>query len=266
MNENNDNAISVSGAETTALAPYTALSEDLRQVKDIITENLGAGGISEFDLTKIKVPSGGGIAFELVDPVKGTEVSQSFRAIIIAAHDIRGYWPESIDETGGVPPQCHSNDAITGIGAPGGSCTTCPLAQFGSEIKQNGERGAGQACKQMKQLLLLREGTGSFLPEVLNVPPTSLGPYRKHAFALAGRKAPVSSVVTEFSLAKQKSAGGVTYAQLAFKPVAALGDGDLAQVRQYSSFIKPMFETQPRQLAAAPTVKAPPPQAGNEAF
>jgi hypothetical protein len=195
--------------------------------------------MSEFDLTKIRIPAGGGAAFEVTNP-GGDAVVQHFRAIVIAARDIRVYWEKAYEESGGgVPPDCHSSNGLVGIGQPGGVCQSCPMAQFGSDQDKR-----GQACKQVKQLFLLREGSGNLMPEVFLVPPTSLKNYRQHSLRLSGQLAPVWSVITEIGLNKAQSRSGFKYSQATFKTARALEAPELAKVRQYVHMFKPLLGVQ----------------------
>jgi hypothetical protein len=232
-------------AQTMELVQITALAADLAAVKEILTENLGAGGMSEFDLQKIKIPSGGGIAFEVTD-IDGEKAVPKIKAVILFHRDQRAYWPNSLDETGGVAPDCHSNDALVGIGSPGGTCASCPLALFGSAKK-----GKGQACKQTKQLFVLREGSDSILPEVFSVPPTSLGNFKKLALMLGGRGVGVTGIVVEIGLTKEKNAAGTAYSEATFKPVRILTSEEKTKVEQFAALYKPMMDAAPITIPAS---------------
>src|SRR5438309_2014189 len=123
------NQITTSASNGGALVQIAALSADLAAVGAVIAENLGAGGMSEFDLPRIKMPSGESPFYTITD-MEGDKAEKTFRAVILLARDARGYWAGSIDETGGgTPPDCHSDDGKVGIGNPGGDCGTCSLNQ-----------------------------------------------------------------------------------------------------------------------------------------
>jgi hypothetical protein len=188
----------------------------------------------------------------------GSVFVPSFRAVILYARDSRGYWPQSLDETGGVPPQCHSNDLKAGIGNPGGACAACPLAQFGSDAK-----GKGQACKQTKQLFLMREGVKGFLPEIFAAPPTSLKTYRHYMMALGNEGCPVYGVITEIGLVKVDRPGTTAFSQATFRVAEALSDSDILRVEAYAEYIQKLFGAS----SAATQASAEPSQgAGDPAF
>ena len=231
-------------AQSMEVMQITALQADLAAVKQVLAENLGAGGMSEFDLQRIKIPAGGGISFEVTD-LDGEKTVPKIKAVILLHRDVRGYWPDP--DTTGVPPACHSNDCVSGIGDPGGLCGRCPLAQFGSAAK-----GKGQACKQVKQLFLLRDGSDSILPEVFNAPPTSLNNFKKLALMLGGRGVGLSGVVIEIGLTTQKNEGGQKYSEATFKPVSVLSSEEKAKVQELAAIYRPMMDAAAKTIDAAP--------------
>ena len=79
-------------AQSMEVMQITALQADLAAVKQVLAENLGAGGMSEFDLQRIKIPAGGGIAFEVTD-LDGEKSVPKIKAVILLHRDVRGYWP-----------------------------------------------------------------------------------------------------------------------------------------------------------------------------
>lgn len=171
----------------------------------VMADNTGGGGITPFDLDRVKVPSGGSKAWEL--PTLGDpEVARTFDGIIVHWREPRSYWKNPLDETGGgSPPDCSSVDGITGVGDPGGTCAVCPMAQWGSARNASG----GQACKQMRLLFVVRES--ALLPLALFAPPTSIAPLKKYFLRLASQGKRYSDVVTTFSLGTARSGGGIEY-------------------------------------------------------
>lgn len=247
---------------TTALAPIAVMAVDIPRLKESLTESLGGYGMSVFDLQRIKMPAGGGPAFT-VSGLEGEEAIQKFQCAVIHARPGRAYWPNSVDETGGgQPPDCSSNDSITGHGEPGGTCAVCPLAQFGSH-----RDGRAQACKQVQNLFVFREGSDSQLPELFVLPPTSLGAWRKFAVTLAGRLLSPSSVLIEVGLQKAKSGGGVSYAQATFRAVRVLNPDEIARVKALAQVFRPLFggpTVMPDDPAAAPPAAQEAPTASVE--
>ena len=153
---------------------FLVLGPRAEEMREILRENLGDGqSISAADLRRIKVPTGGATTW-LVPPISGDEAQPVLRGIIMHRGYRRAYWEKGMDEGGGkARPQCSSDDGITGVGNPGGSCEQCPLAQFGSHKR----KPDAQACKHMMMLFMLPEN--SILADIIVVPPSSLGMMRK---------------------------------------------------------------------------------------
>ena len=247
MSEENTSAI---GAPADpAIAPFKALHVDIAKLKRRLLNNMGPAGLTEFDLTHIQVPSGDTPAFQLPTPEGKPQLEMSFRAIILGARDGRAYWPSK--KAGNTPPQCASRDGVIGVGDPGGRCDVCPLAQFGSDIGEGGERGRGQACKQFKQIVLIRAGE-SRLPDILNVPPTSLGSFKNYSLRLTTLlDLDLQGVVTEITLSTQKNADGTKYMRLEFNSVEPLPEAAVERVFNYVDEIGGLINP-PRRIEAAP--------------
>jgi len=196
---------------------------------EIMRENVGAGGITPFDLDRVKVPAGGGAAWEIPTLTGETDVAKAFEGIIVAWREPRSYWLKGLDEGGGggQPPDCSSDDGERGTGTPGGECAECPLAQFGS-----GKEQRGQACKQMRLLFIVREN--ALLPIALFAPPTSIANIRKYFLRLASEGKRYSDVVTRFSLGKATSGGGIDYSKVDVNVVRVLTDAERGAVLEYS--------------------------------
>jgi hypothetical protein len=227
-------------AASTALRVLNSDS-NLDLVQAAIAENIGVGGITEFDFDRIKIPAGGGLAFN-VTTLEGEDSEKTITGVIVLARDARAYWQKSLDEGGGnQPPDCHSNDGIVGIGTPGGDCAKCSFAQFGSDTKVvNGAtvQGRGQACKAIRQLFLLRND--SLLPVVLALPPTSLKAAKQYMLRLAGQGVPYWAVVTKIGLEQTQNAGGIKYSKATFAFAGMLSDDQKAKAKQYSDMLKPL--------------------------
>jgi hypothetical protein len=252
---------------TTEPGGFVALNHDIAEVRGFIEENLAGQDVSEFDLTRLSVPSGKAQKYRWEIPtLEGSEAVDEIKGIIVFQKQTRAFWPQTIDEGGGnVPPSCSSPDARFGFGKqwataedpdPDGeprrlACAQCPQAQFGSD-----RQGRGQACKQTTQLFLLME-TG-FLPAVVQVPPTSLGAVKKYMLALANAGVRFDQVVTVFGLDKRANQGGTEYAQVAPRLGGRLDPQTAERARSYGETLRPQFEA----AAAAPLQTPPAPGDG----
>lgn len=220
-------------SEQTALVKkdsFTALTKDRERVKKVIAANLGnVPDASAFSLPRIKTPSGGGQTWN-IPTAQGEESAKRLDCIILAHQPCRGYWPGEFK--GGEPPRCSSPDGATGFGDPGGSCRSCPYAQW-----ESAANGRGQACKAMWRLFILREG--AILPYTLTLSPTSIRPFTSYMTTLSLSGLPYFGVITRIGLEKAQNPDGITYAQATFQQVGELGEDDEGRVEEYSEMVEP---------------------------
>lgn len=121
-----------------------------------------------------------------------------FEGIIIDQQATNSYWPEKIEPgQPAKPPMCYSMDSIVpDLGseiAQSKKCKQCPMNQFGSD-------GKGKACKNMKRLHILMDG--SVLPRRLTVAPTSIISTNEYLTILIDMGLSYRAVLTKFSLDK----------------------------------------------------------------
>jgi len=209
---------------------FPVLCGDTESTFAAIKDNLGSDGLDITSLDRVKVPAGGGIAFE-VPTLEGTDSAKELEGVIVAWKDSRAYWEGSYGG-GNEPPECSSHDCISGTGNPGGSCAVCPMAEFGSA-----ENGSGQACKQMRTILLLTNGRT--LPIAIIVPPTSLKNVKKYFLRLASSGKRYSDVVSRFSLVKQKNGTGIEYSEIEVAVARRLEADECAGAKSYGEAIVP---------------------------
>ena len=184
-------------------------------------------GVSDFQLNRIKIPAGGGMAWE-VESLEGTEVHQDLDVLILAVKgNQKSWWSTTMEEGGGgTPPSCSSKDGINGFGvntldaapdAPPSKhrCSECQWNQFGSA-------GAGKACKDHSLLFFFREG--SRIPSLLVVPATSQKALQGFVLKLIDAGKRFEGCVTKLSLNKAQSQSGITYSTLGLSWVADLDE------------------------------------------
>ena len=220
--------------EIVKLDAYREVLANPAGVLEAMRENVGGTPIRASELARIKIPAGGGKAWELPDG----KVAAEFSGVVIHTADARRYWAEGLDggAGGGKPPDCASDDAVTGHGEPGGSCARCPLAEFGSDAKG----GRGQACKQVRLLFVLMPG--ELLPSVVSLPPTSLKPARSFMLRLASKGTPYYGIVTRFRLETDKNKDGVAYSRVAMEQAGdRLTTEEVAKLRSLRDAYAPLF-------------------------
>lgn len=183
-----------------------------------------------FQLERIKLPSGGMTAFEVpAGDGENTELAKEIEGVILYNHPVYSYYREAY-KGGNNPPDCGSFDGISGSGEPGGTCKTCPFNQFGS-----GE-GKGKACKNRRMLYILREN--EIFPMMLNLPTGSLKGFTKYVQSLLTRGKRPHQVVTKISLRKASNSGGIDYSQAVFKAVRTLEEKEQQNIDSMSEQMK----------------------------
>ncbi len=203
----------------------------------------------QMSFPKIKIPSGGTLQFEIpTDEPDNPDYTKVLEGIILYHHPNYAYWPAGKEYDENTPPLCTSVDGKTGIGDPGGICANCALNEFGSAAE-----GAGKACKNMRQIYLLRNG--DFMPYSLALPPTSLKPFNdflKQAFILR-RRASYGSII-QISLKKMNN-GANDYSVAVFRRVLDFDGEKLAQVSAYVEGFKQQMKLALEQRAESNEVR-----------
>jgi len=187
---------------------------------------------SEVPFDRVKIPAGGGLAFEIPgDDPENPDVAKELIGVIVDHHLINAFWQDKYSG-GNTPPECSSMEGRVGTGTPGGSCKLCPLNQFGS-----GEGGLGKACQNKHRIYVLR--SGEFLPLLLTVPATSLknlGDYALKRVLAKGHS--LNQVITKITLKRDKNQGGIEYSCAQFTLVGALPEEKAQDICRYSQVIK----------------------------
>ena len=186
----------------------------------------------QMTMQRVKIPGGGNLQFEIRgDDPDNPDYERKLVGVILHHHFANAYWPDGSEYDDSVPPLCQSFDGKQGYGVPGGVCTTCAFNQFGSTAN-----GSGKACKNMRQVYLLR--SGEYLPLQLSLPPTSLRPFNDFMnLAFVARRRPSYSAIVEIGL-KRAESGGYTYSVATFRKVRELEGESLAAVKSYAANFK----------------------------
>lgn len=213
-------------AENFAIVP---MSEDIAQM---LTEELDGMGQVPFDA--VKIPSGGGLSFELSgDDPDNPETAQTLTGVIVHHHPVNVYWEHDFDGAGGLP-DCSSPDGKHGLNAKTGEvldCASCPYNQFGSG------KGNSKACKNTHRVYLLREN--ETLPILLTLPPTSLRAFKDYLakrLIMKGKRS--TDVLTSIKLKREKNADGIAYSACVFTKAGDLTPDQIAAVKPVAAWVK----------------------------
>lgn len=217
---------------TSVDANVNSYSKSNVKLSTLIAEEMDGLTLS-FD--RIKVPSGGGTAFEISsENSESPDMVKELQAVILFHHPVHAYYTEKY--TGGNnPPDCGSVDGHIGIDQETGevkNCRECEFAQFGSS-----ETG-GKACKQRRRIYLLK--SDEVLPTLLSLPTGSLGEFSKYIMRLLSKGKKSNSVVTKLTLRKAQNSGGINYSQVVCSVLRDLNADEQVAIDSISAEIKKM--------------------------
>jgi hypothetical protein len=201
---------------------------------DIIAANYGEDGITERNLARIPVPAGGGMAWTIPTATGEPDIAKSVSGIVLHNRKIRQYWVEEYDGERN-PPDCCSDDGITGNGSPGGRCRVCPMNNF----PEDGGSRNSKPCKERVLLFILRPDAA--LPDMVSIPPGSLKVWWAYIDGLTRIGRPLWSVVTELRLQKAQSKGGIDFAQVTPVMAAQLTKEEIAALAGYREALMDTF-------------------------
>ena len=172
------------------------------------------------EIPQLKMPSAGALFFEIDD-----EPHKELQGVIIAHGPKNVYFASDFDGSN-APPDCSSNDGITGMmmgetDTETGEvlfipkkCAECEWNTFGS-----GKNG-GKACKEKHQLYILL--SGQILPLSLLLPVSSCKSLNSYASKLFAKGQFLNDVVTSFTLEKAVNKTNIAYSRIVLKKVRDL--------------------------------------------
>lgn len=207
------------------------------EVREIVTRNLAGGGIGgPFGLERIKVPTGGGLFWQ-VPTLDGVEAAKSFEGVLIYQKPGRQFWAVAFDQRSETtPPDCVSDNMEHGVGDPGGLCRDCQYNQWGSHPKSK-----GKACRETRMLFILRPE--EVIPTLVVAPPTSLQSVQAYLLRLTSRIIAYEGVVTTFGLEEDTNDAGIKYAKMTLKVARQLEDQEARAMRILSDYYAPHLAT-----------------------
>ena len=224
-----------------AISPFVIFQMPITKIREAVTANLGEkmSAVEDLQWAFACNPAGGGTAWALqnLDGEKTGDGALRHYSWL-ARYEIVLERTDGLIQEGNAPPDCASVDACVGVGKPGGDCGACRFAQFGS-----GPNGEGQACKQVRQLFFLRQE--NVLPEIVNLPPSSLKPVRQYLMRLAARALPCYSLITRIGLERAQNPRGITYSRATFTAGDSLLPDESERAKAYATMLKPFLASVP---------------------
>ena len=229
------------------------------EASEIIAENME--GMGEFYFDKIKMPSGGGITFEIVDDEGNPDAVKELRGVLLDKFPFKVWYEKSYDEKGqddDDKPDCFSDDNIHGSGFTDASgrvvipegqlCKDCKFGQWGSHRKG----GDGKDCADKIRVHILMEGEA--FPKYIDAPPTSLKNFKKYVKMLSNKAKSFYGVVTCMKLEKDKNDGGVDYSKVLFTKSADLTRDERLAVKDLIQTLLPSMHKITRDSIGEPVV------------
>jgi len=217
---------------------------------EILEETYEDGTPAVRDLPHVSFPSSGGTSWE-INTGGEQKTLKAITGIPVLVAPGRKFWTDPDPKHN--LPECASSDGKTPVpgglyapdGArarqnPNGDCRSCPMAQWGSDLKGR----TGQGCREQRQIFLMIEG--ALLPTVIVVPPSSkkiIGDFIKGLVATEGL--PYWAAEMTFTLAKTRAKGGEEYSELVPVVRRRLTDDEVKVTKQYKDTVKEWVRNSP---------------------
>lgn len=263
----------------TAIVPvdaanYAIVGFNAGELQEALAANLDGETLGYNDITRVKVPGSGGLAWQIPSDDGGRpKVAETIQGVIAFTELTRVLYLQAFGgktEGGAKPPDCFGRPDATGVwhgsrskawisekarengvavqttfmddsavGTEIQDCQNCPFAKFGS----GGFKGKpkAQACDQKRPIYLATED--SILPIAIVAPVGSLDNAKKYLVGLSKKTLQYTDVVTEVGLEPAKNAGGIEYAKITFRNVAVLPPEQKDTFRKYRAAIKPLLQS-----------------------
>ena len=193
-------------------------------------------GLGPISLEQVKIPSGGGIAFEVPgDDPESPDIEKVLRGVIVHHQPKNVYFRNKFGEGDKTAPDCSSADGKIGIMTASGAekaCATCKYNQFGSAA----DGSNGKACQNRIDLYIMREDAA--FPIVLSLPATSIKAFKNYLTAIVLKGKRLYQAVTEVSLKKVKSGGGIDYATCVFKKAGEVSPEEVLAMAEMRELCK----------------------------
>jgi hypothetical protein len=239
---NGANALTTTSG-TKIVNPSIALPilEDYSELIEAIQTNIMAG--EKMRIERISVPSGGGLAFTIIDDNGKETPAPEINGVILNSQNYRMRWLKDYNDLkeGEQNPFCFSQDEVTGSGCPemniptSKKCAECEFSQPGSDRKG----GDGSDCHNRCAVFILRENTA--MPSNLDLPRTSLGNYRIYRNRLiSGSGKPYYYVVTGCKLEKVEKPGK-KYSAVVFNKNCNLLPEEVAAMKVLREHLLPLM-------------------------
>jgi hypothetical protein len=227
---------------------FPIMGKEAKNAIQLINENLGGEMLSPLDLERIRVPAGG-VPVWTIPTVEGDEHVEEFTGIVLKTKTTRQMWRTPFGEGEKAPPDCVSEDGMSGVGNPGGPCLSCSYNQWGSIklIDPSDKDSKKKACQEKRMIYTILQG--QILPHVVVAPAMSLKPSRKYLVGMTSATKRLHSVYTKFSLETGQNPKGIDYCKIIMNKVADVEHPE--ETAAYAKAIEPYLEIKVEDLQRA---------------
>lgn len=192
---------------------------------------------------QIKVPSGGGIAYEVQGEDEGdADPMKEILGVIVFTHRLSGYWPGSFGSAKDAKdkiPVCSSMDGKNGLNTQTGALEDCEHCHYNA-YNSDPRGGKGKACKNMRRIYMMRNGDPNFY--LLTVPPTSIKEVNKTLNRILAKGTPYTGLLLTFKLAKATNANGIDYSTVVIEKKGILPPEIAAAAKEMRRQIKDKYK------------------------
>lgn len=223
---------------------------------DLLRETLEGQDVSEFDLPRVSVPTGGATTWE-VPGLTGDDSMKEIQGVVVFYKNSRSFWTDPY-AGGNEPPNCSARDAKHAVADEDTEipaqrdeetgkllCETCAHSEWGSSETGSGR---GQACKLTRQLFLI--APDRMLPLVVNLPPTSLKRASNYFLNLANYNKDYRKIVTRIGLEKTSGNNVPDYSVATFLAGDDLDEKTAEFIAKYADVMRGAFEAVTVRTAA----------------
>ncbi len=232
-------------------------SAEMQEAMDSVSgETFGVG-----DLTRVKMPSGGGTTWEIPDGLGNMQAAREIVGVLVYIQKHGVLWP-SFDPKPGMMPVLRSYDLVTAeqvgpipddmvdqlekcrIDERHFNWEKCPYNEWGT-----GKNGSGKRCREQRMMFILRQG--DLYPLVVTAQPGSLNNVRRFFLNMPKLGIPYWGAVVNLSLEKVPATTGEPFSRIVPKVVGTLDKEarDMVKERFYnvleSGVAKQMAATEP---------------------
>jgi hypothetical protein len=227
---------------------YPIMGPEAKNAIQLINENLGGEQLSPLDLERIRVPAGG-VPVWTIPTVEGEQHEEEFVGIVLKTKTTRQMWRTPFGDGEKAPPDCVSEDGMSGVGDPGGPCLGCAYNQWGSIklIDPSEKDTKKKACQEKRMIYTILEG--QILPHVVVAPAMSLKPSRKYLVGMTSATKRLHSVYTRFSLERGTNPKGIDYCKIIMNKVGDVEHPE--ETAAYAAAIEPYLTFSVDDLRAA---------------